>query len=209
MLSVATPLWSKCEDETHTPESGNLEPSGTPTISQLDCRGQNTSPWGVFYIVEKVLKCRCPKWPCMSGLDICSTSYGQKKGQESNWQFDSRPQKVGNRPDPGVCRWSATNHDLVPIGGRYEKLWTPKVPKVQTGIVSKLHFGSPEKKSHSGVGAVEQRREYYMGEGGGLPPSPGRGESSESKVAHGLSQHQKGCRMSSNQLVVGFGCRTE
>jgi hypothetical protein len=25
-----------------------------------------------------------------------------------------------------------------------------------------------------------------------LPPSPGRGESSESKVAHGLSQHQKG-----------------
>ncbi len=25
-----------------------------------------------------------------------------------------------------------------------------------------------------------------------LPPSPGCGESSESKVAHGLSQHQKG-----------------
>jgi hypothetical protein len=31
-----------------------------------------------------------------------------------------------------------------------------------------------------------------MGEGGGLPPSPGCGESSESKVARGLSQHQKG-----------------
>jgi hypothetical protein len=42
-----------------------------------------------------------------------------------------------------------------------------------------------------------------------LPPSPGRGESSESKVAHGFSQHQKGCRMGFNQLVVGFGCRTE
>jgi hypothetical protein len=27
-------------------------------------------------------------------------------------------------------------------------------------------------------------------------------------VARGLSQHPKGCRMSSNQLVVGFGCRT-
>jgi len=25
-----------------------------------------------------------------------------------------------------------------------------------------------------------------------LPPNPGRGESSESKVARGLSQHQKG-----------------
>jgi len=27
-----------------------------------------------------------------------------------------------------------------------------------------------------------------------LPPSPGRGESSESKVARGLSQHQKGAK---------------
>jgi hypothetical protein len=27
-----------------------------------------------------------------------------------------------------------------------------------------------------------------------LPPSPGRGESSESKVAYGLSQHQKGAK---------------
>jgi hypothetical protein len=42
-----------------------------------------------------------------------------------------------------------------------------------------------------------------------LPQSQGHGESSESKVARGLSQHQKGCRMSSNQLVVGFGCRTK
>jgi hypothetical protein len=62
-----------------------------------------------FYTVRKVLKCRCPKWPCMSHLDICSTSYGRKKGRESNWQFDSRPLKVGNRLDPGACRWSATH----------------------------------------------------------------------------------------------------
>jgi len=41
-----------------------------------------------------------------------------------------------------------------------------------------------------------------------LPSSPGRGELSESKVAYGLSQHQKGCIMISNQLVVGFGCKT-
>jgi hypothetical protein len=31
-------------------------------------------------------------------LDIFSPSYGQKEGRESNWQFDSRPLKVGNRP---------------------------------------------------------------------------------------------------------------
>jgi hypothetical protein len=63
-----------------------------------------------LYHWKKVLKCRCPKWPHMNHLNIYSTSYGQKKGRESNWQFDSRPLKVGNRPDPGVCRWSATHH---------------------------------------------------------------------------------------------------
>jgi len=42
--TVATPLWAKCEDETHTPKSGDLESSGTPTISELNNRRQNTSP---------------------------------------------------------------------------------------------------------------------------------------------------------------------
>jgi hypothetical protein len=37
------------------------------------------------------------------------------------------------------------------------------------GTVSGLHFGSPETKKHLGVGAVEQCRKYYMGEGGGFP----------------------------------------
>jgi hypothetical protein len=32
-------------------------------------------------------------------------SYGQKKGRESNWQFDSQPLEVGNRPDFFACRW--------------------------------------------------------------------------------------------------------
>jgi hypothetical protein len=71
---VATPLWAKCEDETHTPKSGNLESSGTPENSDLDYRGQNTLHCDVLYIVGKVLNCRCPKWPHMSHLDICSLS---------------------------------------------------------------------------------------------------------------------------------------
>jgi len=81
---VATPLWVKCEDETHTPKSGNWESSETPATSKLDNRRQNTSPWGVLYTVGRFLKCRCPKWPRMSHLDICNPSYGQKKGRESN-----------------------------------------------------------------------------------------------------------------------------
>ncbi len=44
MYNVTTPLWAKCEDETHTHKSGNLESSETPAISKLDSRGKNTSP---------------------------------------------------------------------------------------------------------------------------------------------------------------------
>jgi hypothetical protein len=55
---------------------------------------------GVLGVIGKVLKRRYRKWPRIGHLNICSPSYGQKKGRESNWQFDSRPLKVGNRPLP-------------------------------------------------------------------------------------------------------------
>jgi hypothetical protein len=77
---------------------GDLESSGTPENLEDDLRGPISSHWCALYGIGKVLKCRCPKWPCMSHLDICSPSYGQKKGQESNWQFDSQLLKVRNRP---------------------------------------------------------------------------------------------------------------
>jgi hypothetical protein len=178
---VATPFLEKCEDDAHTPEMRIWKSSGTPKTLKFDCRGQNTLSWSVFYIIGKLSKCRCLKWPCMSHLNICNTSYGKKKGRESNWQFDSQPLNVKNRPDPGVCRWIATHRwktlkesykfalDLIPIRGLSKKLWGPKVPRVQTGTISGLLLGSPETKSHLDVGAADKCREYYMGEGGGFP----------------------------------------
>jgi hypothetical protein len=76
-----------------------------------------------------------------------------------------------------VCRRSATHCckaleerykfalDLVPIRGLSRELWPPKIPGIQPGLL----LGSPGNKSHFDAGAVEQRREYYMGEGGGFP----------------------------------------
>jgi hypothetical protein len=58
-LNVVTSLWRKCEVATHTPENGTWESSGTPKNSKHNCRCQKILHWGVFYIVEKVLKCRC------------------------------------------------------------------------------------------------------------------------------------------------------
>jgi hypothetical protein len=178
---VATPLWDKCEGEAHTPKSGKLESPGTPKKSELNFRGQISLHSSVLYVIEKVLKCTCPKWPRMSHLDVCSRNYGQKKGRESNWQFDSWPLKVGNLPFPDVYSRSATwnwkaleesynfGWNLVPIQARGEKLRMPKVPGVHTGTVSGLHFGSPEKKSHSDVASTRGYKEYYKGEGGGFP----------------------------------------
>ncbi len=91
------------------------------------------------------MKRRYLKWPRIGHLDICSPSYGQKKGRESNWQFDSRPLKVGNRPAPDVRRGSATRRwkdldegyniglDLVAIQPRSRELWQFKVPGVPSG----------------------------------------------------------------------------
>jgi hypothetical protein len=169
--TVATPLWAKCEGEAHTPKSGKLESSGTPKNSELDYTGQISLHLSAFDVIGKVLKCRCPKWPRMSHLDIFSPSYGQKKGQESNWQFDSRPLKITNRPLPDVRSGSVTwrwkvlfegynfGSDLIPIGGWGEKLCSSKVSGFQPGTVSGLHFGSPGKKSHSDATPVRERRE--------------------------------------------------
>jgi len=119
----------------------------------------------------------------MTHLDISNTSYGQKKGRESNWQFDSRPLKVKNHPDFLACRWRATYcwkildegynfiSYFISIGVLHTKLWGPKVAGVPTLAISRLPLGNPETKSHLDVGLVERHKVYYKGEGGGFPKS--------------------------------------
>ncbi len=137
-----------------------LESQWTPKCSKSDYKGQNPMAQGVLYIIGKILKLRCLKWACITHLDIWNTSYGQKKGQESNWQFDSRPLKVGNQTDFLLCRWHATYHwkglekgynfvsNLISIGGLHTKLWDSKVTGVPTLAISGLPLGSPETKNH-------------------------------------------------------------
>jgi len=139
---------------------GTWESSGTPKISEFDCRGQNTSHWNVFYIIGNLSKCRCRKWARMGHLDICSTRYGKKKGRKSNWQFDSWPLKVGNWPDLGVYRWSATHYwkafkesykfasNFISIRSLSKELWPRKVLGVQTTTILGLLLGNPGTKSH-------------------------------------------------------------
>jgi len=136
---------------------GGLESAGTPECLELNSKAQNTSHWIVLGVIGKVLKRRYRKWPRIGHSDICSPSYGQKKGRESNWQFDFRPLKVGNRPLPDVALKSATWHwkafdknynfglRLVPIRAHDEELWLFKVPGVQLGQFRDSISGFPIK----------------------------------------------------------------
>jgi len=115
-----------------------LESRWTPECSKNDCKGQKPMAQGVLYTIEKLLKHRCLKWARMTHLDIWNTSYGQKKGRKSNWQFDFRPLKVRNRPNFIVCRWRATYYwkaidegykfvsNLISIEALNTKLWGPQ-----------------------------------------------------------------------------------
>jgi len=141
---------------------GDSESSGTPECSELDSKGKNTSHWGVLGVVGKVLKRRYRKCPRIDNSDICSPSYGQKKGRESNWQFDSRSLKVGNRCLPDVrfeCatwRWKDLDEgynfgsDLVAIQLRSWELWRFKVSGVPSGRF-RDNFGTSLRESREFV----------------------------------------------------------
>jgi len=158
-----------------------LESRWTSKCLEDDFKGQNPMDWRVIYTIRKLLKPRCLKWACMTHLNMWNTRYDQKKGWESNWQFDFRPLKARNRPDFLACRWCETYcwktleegynfaSDLISIGGLDTKLWGPKVAGVPTLAISGFPFGSPKTKCHLDVGLMERYKIYYKGEGGGFP----------------------------------------
>jgi hypothetical protein len=176
-----SPTLGKCED---------LESSGTPECSELDNKAQNNSHWGVLGVIEKLLKRRYRKWPRIGHLDICRLSYGQKKGRESNWQFDSRPLKVGNPPLPNlriesaIRRWKDLDEgyrfglDLVAIRLCSRKLWAPKVPRLHPGQF-RDNFGTPtwesREKEPFGCSPRNVAQRILYGGRWWLPPNPGRG----------------------------------
>ncbi len=160
---------------------GNWSLERTPEFLKRNYRGQNSLLWNILYIIGKLLKCRCLKWARIVHLNIWNTSYGQKKGRESNWQFDSRPLKVENQPDSLACRWRATYRwktldkgynfalDRIVIKGLHKKLCALKVVGVLVDAIPGLPLKSPKTKSHLDVAPVERRIIYYKGEGGGFP----------------------------------------
>jgi hypothetical protein len=192
MFVIATPLWPSVGVKPNTSKVGDLESSETPECLELNSKAQNTSHWVVLSVIEKVLKRRYGKWPCIGHLDVCNPSYGQKKGQESNWQFDSRPLKVGNRPLPDLRMESATWRwkdldegykfclHLVTIRLYNRELWAFKVPGLHSGYFWD-NFETPTwesgEKEPFGCSPRNVAQRILYGGRWWLPPSPGCGVS--------------------------------
>jgi hypothetical protein len=162
---------------------GRWSPGGLPKL-QRAISGVKTQWLMAFFIsLKKILKPKSLKWARISHLDIWNTSYGQKKGRESNCQFDSRPEKVGNRPNLLGFRQRATYHwkaldesynfslNCTSIQGLLAKLWGSKVASRESQLARfrDSHLRVPGEKSHLDVGPVERCRVYYKGEDGGFP----------------------------------------
>jgi hypothetical protein len=90
----------------------------------------------------------------MIHLNIWNTSYDQKKGWKSNWQFDSWPLKVKNCPNFVACRWRVTYHWKAPNEGynfssnlilirRAQSHETPELRESQFWEFQASHLGVP------------------------------------------------------------------
>ncbi len=114
--------------------------------------------WDVYYIIGNILERRCLNGARITHLSISNTSYGQKKGWESNWQFNSRPLKVRNPPDFLACKWRATYYwktldkgykfssNFISIEGLQTKWWAPKLQESQLWELRDSHLGVSEQK---------------------------------------------------------------
>jgi len=137
-------------------------------------RGQNSMACGILYIIGKLLELKCLKWVRIAHLDIWNTSYGQKKGRESNYQFDSRPEKS---QESTWFTWLQRACDIL-LESSWRELQlcfrphlfrNPKSQKFQPAQFQDSQSGVPGEKSHLDVGFVASHRVYYKGEGGGFP----------------------------------------
>jgi hypothetical protein len=62
-----------------TPKVGDLESFGTLECLEFNNRGQNNSHWDVLSVIEKVLKCKCPKWPHIVIWTYAAQVMGKRK----------------------------------------------------------------------------------------------------------------------------------
>jgi hypothetical protein len=150
---------------------GTWESSRTPKSSEFDYKGQNTLHCGVLYIIGNLLKFRCPK-PIWT-----STTQVMAKRKVGSQIGSLTPDHWKSRINP------------IPLCAR--GVWHV-VGKLSTRATTLVHTPSRSEvctKSYRPAKLRDSQMVQSILYGGRwwLPPSPGCGESCESRVARGLS----------------------
>jgi len=216
------PTLAKCGGEAQHSQSWGFGVLRDSRMFRVDSKAQNTSHWGVLGVIGKIFKRRYRKWSRIGHLDICRPSYGQKKGRESNWQFDSWPLKVGNRPlhdlriESATWRWKDLDEgynfglDLVAIRLGSWELWAPKVLGLQPGQF-RDNFRTPtwesREKEPFGCSLSGASQRILYGGRWWLPPSPGRGESCGPKCPWFVPTPKGVPECETNPVWLVCGCR--
>jgi hypothetical protein len=143
-LIVATPLWRSVRMTLTLLKWGLGSPPGLPK-TQSSISGVKTPCLEVFFMLLE----RSWSIDAENGLAwAIRTSSAQVM-----WKRRVGSQTGSLTPDPGVCRWSATNRwealkesykfalDLIPIRGLSKELRAAKIPRIQTGTISRLLLG--------------------------------------------------------------------
>jgi hypothetical protein len=115
----------------------------------------------------------------MIQLSIYSTSYGQKKGQESRCHFDFQPLKVWNRFEILAFRWHATyfwkalnkgyNFSFNPISIKgLQEIMASKLAKISVSRFWRYLTWESHEKFYFGAEPVVNHRSYYKRESGGF-----------------------------------------
>ncbi len=175
------------------------ESSETPEYSELDCRGQNTSPWGVIYTSGKVSKSRCQKMALHEPFKHFQHKLWSKEGRGVKlafWLLTTKSQE-STRPR---CVQVECNTLLERSWGELQVfLRHHPNQRSELGVMSSQspkspnwdNFGTPPWESRDkkpfGCGCRRQTHIILYGGKCWLPPSLGHGESCESRVARGLS----------------------
>jgi hypothetical protein len=131
--NVATLLWESVRMKLTLPKWGLGSPSGLSKVYSSIARVKTPHIGAFFISLEKYRSVDVENglsWAIWTSEALVMV----KRKAESNWQFDSQPLKVGNRPDLDACKWSGTHRwkaldksynfasDLVPIWGLSKEL---------------------------------------------------------------------------------------
>ncbi len=209
--SVATPLWPSVRMKLTFPKLGTWSPPGLPKIQSL-IAGVKTPRIGVFLVSLKRF------WSVDIQNDLAWVIWisaaqvmGKRRARTTRSQESTRSRRVMKECDMVLESSLGELKDY--FRPRPDRRLGRKLMMAQSpGSPNRNNFGTslwePRDKESLGHGRGGATQRILYGGRWWLPLSPGRGESSESKVACGLSQHQKGAEWVLTTWWLVFGCRT-